>query len=161
MENEQAVVEALGRADKEVLGQVYDQYGPALFGLAIRLTESETRASEVLQNAFRQMSAQAKQFDAKKTDFFSWALEIVKQVAQEVGSERDQFDFTAYQISHPAGADFKQLSKDLEEKHRKAIELAYFESLSEPELEKAMNFPVGTVNTRLRFAVRELRRVLK
>lgn len=161
MENEQAVVAALGRGDKEALGQVYDQYGPALFGFAIRLTESEQGASEVVQDAFREMAARSANFDSSKNDLFAWALGIVREMARERGSQSEQFDFLAYQSSHPAGTNLKMLTKELEEKHRKAIELAYFEGLPEPELEKAMNFPVGTVNTRLRFAVRELRRVLK
>ncbi len=70
MENEQAVVEALRRGDKQALGQVFDQFGPAFFGIAVRLTESEQRASEVMQNAFQQMVVQAGEFDSNKNDLF-------------------------------------------------------------------------------------------
>lgn len=160
MDNEQAVAEALAKGDKQVLGQFFDQYAPALFGLAVRLTETEQQASVALQNAFQQIVSQARSFDAKKTDLFTWALNLTKQAAQEIGPQGEQFDFVSYQAAHSAGADFRTFVRNLDVKHRRVIELAYFEGLSEPELERAMNFPVGTVNTRLRFAVRELRKIL-
>ena len=161
MENNQDLLKALRGGDRQALGQLYDQYAPALFGLAIRLTQSEQQATGVLQAAFRQMWAEAARLDAGQADLFGWAVGITKKLALEAASQNEQFDFSAYQAAHPAGASLATLAREMDEKHLRIIDLAYLHGRSEPDIETEMNIPVGTVNTRLRVGIRELRRILK
>ena len=45
----------------------------------------------------------------------------------------------------------------LDEKYRKLIDLVYFQGYSQREIEKEFNIPLGTVKTRIRAAINELR----
>lgn len=161
MNNEHDILVALRNGDRQALGQLYDQYAPALFGLALRLTESEQRATTVLQEAFRQIWSRAARLEPGKTDLFAWAVDITKKLALEANSHVDQFDFAAYQAAHPAGASLATVAREMDAKHLRIIDLAYIHGQAEPEIEAEMNIPVGTVNTRLRVGIRELRRILK
>lgn len=150
------------------MAQLYDQYGPVLFGVALRITSSEERAAFVVQETFRKIWKNASAFDPARERFFHWALQFMQALAKESKRSGEQpaekFDFAAYQAAHlPEGGaiSMAQLEKQLEDKHRKVLELAFFNNMSEQEIEETMNIPLGTLNTRLRFALRELRKVLE
>jgi RNA polymerase sigma-70 factor (ECF subfamily) len=143
-------------------------YAPALFGVALRIAEAEEKAAHIVAETFRRTWRNAANFDPAKDQFFPWALSLLKSVAGEsrrASGEQplEKFNFASYQAKHPADGEavpMSLLEQQMDEKHRKVIELAYFHGLSEQEIEAEMNIPVGTVNTRLRFSLRELRKVL-
>jgi RNA polymerase sigma-70 factor, ECF subfamily len=49
---------------------------------------------------------------------------------------------------------------ELSEAHRQTVELAYFGALSREEISERMNVPIGTVKSRLKYALDKLRGVL-
>lgn len=161
MENEQEILSALRNGDRQALGRLYDQFAPALYGLAIRITESEQQATKVVEQAFGEIWSSAKNFDSASTNLFSWAVDVVKNLAVENVAKTDQFDFEAYQSSHAVGADLREISQNIDKKHLRVIDLAYFQGMSENAIEQTLNIPVGTVSTRLRVGIRELRKALK
>lgn len=167
MNIENGTLEALQKGDQHALSQLYDQYAPMLYGVALRISSSEEKAGYLLQETFRKIWKNAGAFDPSKGSFFQWALQFLQGLAKEArrpGEQpADKFDFAAYQAAHlPEGSavTMSQLDRYMDEKHLKVIELAFFNHLSEQEIEEAMNIPVGTVSTRLRFSLRELRKVL-
>lgn len=160
-------LDAWRKGDQHAFSLIYDEYAPALFGVALRIAESEEKAAHIVLEAFRKIWRNAQSFNPEQEHFFHWALGFVKSQAGEphrTGEHpAEKFNFAAYQSSHPAtgqAVPMGLLETQMDEKHRKVIELAYFKGLSEQEIESEMNIPVGTVNTRLRFSVRELRKVL-
>jgi RNA polymerase sigma-70 factor (ECF subfamily) len=47
---------------------------------------------------------------------------------------------------------------NLEERYRVIIEMAYFQGYTQKEIEKELDIPIGTVKSRIRIALRELRK---
>ncbi len=160
-------MEAWSKGDQHAFSLIYDEYAPCLFGVALRISESEEKAAHIVLEVFRKIWRNASSFNPDQEQFFHWALSFIKSPAVESHRAGEQlserFNFPAYQSTHPATglpSLMGHLEAQMDEKHRKVIELAYFNGLSEQEIESEMNIPVGTVNTRLRFSVRELRKVL-
>ena len=49
---------------------------------------------------------------------------------------------------------------NLEEKYKVLIDLVYFRGYTQKEVEEELEMPIGTVKTRLRAAIKELRKIL-
>ncbi len=158
MYNDSETLKAISQGNKEAFAKLYDSFAPTAFGLALRITESRDRAAQVVQETFTQVWQSASSFDPSQKDSFIWVLEILKKAAFEQESRSDQFDFFAYQNSNSKGYSLEDLFSKIDNKHRQVLELAFFRRLGEDQIEEEMNIPVGTVATRLRLAIKAMRK---
>jgi RNA polymerase sigma factor (sigma-70 family) len=77
--------------------------------------------------------------------------ELTESVYVSVGTSEIQTD----QIG------LKKLVYQLKEDHRVLIDLSYFQGFTQDEISKMMNIPLGTVKTRLRTALIQLRTIMQ
>lgn len=170
--HENELITALKDGDKNALGTVYDRYGAALYGVVLRIVQSPEHAEEVVQDVFMKIFRNIASFDETKGKFYTWALNIARNSAIDATrtsefrnrQKTEQFDFVVYRESHPTTTNveaigLREIVNKLDEKHRKVIDLAYFQGYTQSEIEQEMNIPIGTVKTRLRLAIKELRKV--
>ena len=54
----------------------------------------------------------------------------------------------------------EKVINSLDEKYRTLIDLAYFQGYTQKEIAKQLNIPIGTVKSRIRYAIKELRKIL-
>jgi RNA polymerase sigma-70 factor (ECF subfamily) len=59
---------------------------------------------------------------------------------------------------NPDTIGLKKMVSHLDEEHRKIIDLLFFEGYSQSEVAEKLNIPLGTVKTRSRSAIMELRK---
>lgn len=170
--HETEIIAALKAGDKNALGTVYDRYGAALYGVVLRTVQSPELAEEVVQDVFLKIFRNIDSFDENKGKFYTWAINVARNTAIDATrtsdfrnrQKTDQFDFVVYRESHPATTKIetiglREIVGKLDEKHRRVIDLAYFQGYTQTEIEQEMNIPIGTVKTRLRLAIKELRKV--
>lgn len=167
------IINALKAGDKAALGQVYDRYGAALYGVVLRIVQLPEAAEEVVQDVFVKIFRNIGSFDETKGRFYTWAMNVARNTAIDATrtsefknrQKTDQFEFVVYSQSHPSTSTavetigLRELVNTLDEKYRKVIDLAYFQGYTQMEIEQEMNIPIGTVKTRLRLAIKELRRI--
>ncbi len=149
----------------------YQNYGDTLLGLIYKVVQSREISEEVLQDTFVKIWKYSAQYDASKGRLFTWFANIARNTAidkvrsadfrkgQKTGSvenfvNSDKLGSTASQI---ADSGLKEVINSLDEKYRKLIDLVYFQGYSQREIEKEFSIPLGTVKTRLRTAINELR----
>jgi len=169
---ETEIIAALKEGDKNAIGTVYDRYGAALYGVVLRIVQSPEVAEEVVQDVFLKIYRNIGSYDENKGRFYTWALNIARNSAIDATrtsefknrQKTEQFEFVVYRESHPAMTNvdaigLREIVNKLDEKHRKVIDLAYFQGYTQSEIEQEMNIPIGTVKTRLRLAIKELRKV--
>ncbi|MCU0348953.1 MAG: sigma-70 family RNA polymerase sigma factor [Saprospiraceae bacterium] len=168
---ETEIIAALKLGDKNALGEVYDRYSAALYGVVLRIVQSPEVAEEVVQDVFLKIFRNIGSFDENKGRFSTWVINVARNAAIDATrtsefknrQKTDQFDFVVYRESHPATNNvdtigLRELVNKLDEKHRKVIDLAYFQGYTQSEIEQEMNIPIGTVKTRMRLAMKELRK---
>ncbi len=160
MQTEVEILRAMAKGDKDAFTALFEKYGSTVYGLALRVTESREKASNVTKEVFQKLWHNAASFDSFQHDPFYWVMDLAKETALANESRSEQFDFFAFQESNSAGFDLKELLSKIDPKHRQVLELSYFRNLSEEEIEREMNIPVGTVATRLRIAIKSLREVV-
>lgn len=170
--HETELITALKEGDKNAIGLVYDNYGAALYGVVLRIVQSPEAAEEVVQDVFVKIFKNIQSFDENKGKFYTWAINIAKNTAIDATRTSDfknrqkteQFDFVVYSQTHPSSnlsvdtIGLREIVDKLDEKHRAVIDLAYFQGYTQSEIEEEMNIPIGTVKTRLRLAIKELRK---
>jgi RNA polymerase sigma-70 factor, ECF subfamily len=170
--HEKELITALKEGDKNAIGLVYDNYGAALYGVVLRIVQSPEAAEEVVQDVFVKIFKNIQSFDENKGKFYTWAINIAKNTAIDATRTSDfknrqkteQFDFVVYSQTQPSSnlsvdtIGLREIVDKLDEKHRAVIDLAYFQGYTQSEIEEEMNIPIGTVKTRLRLAIKELRK---
>ncbi|MEO1258795.1 MAG: sigma-70 family RNA polymerase sigma factor [Bacteroidota bacterium] len=159
MDIKQETLKKIADRDEEAFTQLFDAIGPTIYGLALRITESREKADKVVEESFSRIWRTASSYDPSRINPFYWIINIAKSAALENEARSDQFDFFAYQESNSIGSNLRDMLNSIDTKHRKVLELAFFRQMEESQIEQEMNIPVGTVATRLRLAIKVMRRV--
>ena len=170
--------------DERAIGQLYDRYGAVLFAVAYRIAGQRADAEEVVLEAFAQAWREAPRFEAGRGSVAGWLTTIARSRALDLvraRSRRDRLTATAAADrpgTSPAMGDFRpdpagaldnderrrqvrQALETLSAPQREAIELAYFEGLSQSEIAERLQEPLGTVKTRVRLGMQKLRECLR
>jgi RNA polymerase sigma-70 factor (ECF subfamily) len=166
---------ALRARDEQALAQLYDRYGQAIHGLALRVTGDAGAAEEVSVDTFWQLWQQAERFDGTQGSLQNWLFTIARRraidrmrarVARKRTSAEDPTDMsTAPRPDEDAELDERRrlvraAMAGLSPDQRTALALAYYEGLSHSQIAERLQEPLGTVKTRIRQAMIALRRTL-
>jgi len=132
--------------------------------------------NDVLQEVFVNIWRRIEQYDAAKGRLFTWMMNIARnasidtlrsrsyQNSRKNQSIQDNVDTIQVTDIIQPGVDTIGLRKVLEklkEEQRILIELAYFKGYTHEEIAELEKIPLGTVKTRIRNALIQLRGLLK
>ena len=168
------------QGEAEAVAPLYDRYAPGLFGLALRITRERADAEEVVVDTFAQAWRDAASFQPGRGSVASWLATIARSRALDLVRSRGRRGRLSDAVLADAGdtpagmgasaptpvthvlADertrrVQQAIAELPEAQRTAIELSYFDGLSQSEVAERLNEPLGTVKTRMRLGLRKLR----
>jgi RNA polymerase sigma-70 factor, ECF subfamily len=172
------LIENMMAGDESALSKIYDRYSAMLFGMLIRILRDKEAAEEVLQDLFLQLWRNAGQFDASRGSLPAWLLVIGRNRAisrlrgranREVLEEEDGAYANTFVSSQNIEEEAwrAELRKnligalnELPPEQRQAVELAYFEGMTQSEIAAKTGSPLGTVKTRVRTAMQSLKRIL-
>ena len=177
------LIEAMMRGDQAAMSTLYDRYAAGVLGLALRITRERADAEDVVVDTFAQVWRDASRFQAQRGSVASWLATIARSRALDLlrsRGRRNRLDDAAeaeVSASPPAmgtatPSPMSALLADersrrvqaalamLPAPQRSALELAYFEGLSQSEIAERLGEPLGTVKTRMRLGLRRLRELL-
>jgi RNA polymerase sigma factor (sigma-70 family) len=158
--------------DKAALDYLYDHYSAALYGAIIRIVKKEEVAEEVLQDVFLKIWDRFANYDPAKGRLFTWMVNVARNQAidktrsKEIVKEQKTSDIenvvgrierSEYTEQHIDGIGVADILKILPEEQRFVVEHLYLKGYSQSELAEEFNIPLGTVKTRLRLAMQQLR----
>jgi len=168
---------ALKRRDNQAFSTLYDNYAGALYSIIKQIiTDNAELAGDVLQEVFINIYRKIDTYDQTKGKLFTWMLNIARNASIDAlrsksyqNSQKNQslpdnvYKVTANQ-SIQLNIDNIGLKKVLEKlrpEHRVLVELAYFKGFTHEEIAEMMSMPLGTVKTRIRNALLQLREYLQ
>jgi RNA polymerase sigma factor (sigma-70 family) len=174
--SESELVSLLQNRDTSAFDYLYDRYSSALFGLILPIVNETELANDILQEVFLNIWKKIDTYDASKGRLFTWMLNIARNASIDVlrsrsfqNSRKNQplaetvdwnSNYQAFQPDTDAIGLHKLLTK-LKEEHRVLIELAYFKGYTHEEIAEIEGLPLGTVKTRIRNALIQLRNYMK
>jgi len=169
---EQELVALLKARDESSFSYLYDHYSAALYGVILQVLAEQELANDVLQEVFVNIWRKIDSYDSSKGRLYTWMLNIARNLAidtvrskayQNSRKNRDLTDATGGAVL-PSGVDnigLKKVVQRLKTEHRDLIDLAYFKGYTHEEISALQGLPLGTVKTRIRSALIQLREYLK
>ena len=159
--------------DEQAFSYLYDRYSKALFSIILQIIPQQEIAEDVLQEVFLKIWQNIRSYDETKGRLYTWMLNIARNQAidrtrskefnnRNKTTELSEIVYTERQ-SVNAGIDDVGLKKtigNLPDENRKLLELAYFQGYTQEEISKILNIPLGTVKTRIRATIIQLRKIL-
>lgn len=161
--------------DKSALSYLYDKYSAALYGVASRIIKNDDVTEEVLQDVFVKIWNKIEMYDASKGRFFTWMMNLTRNASidklrsKEISrsSKTDSFDDYVYSFDRENSTEMstdaigvKALMNDLVEDQKFILQKIYFEGFTHTEIADEYNIPLGTVKSRLRSALKHMRKRL-
>jgi RNA polymerase sigma factor (sigma-70 family) len=170
---EAELLEGLQSHDEQAFSYLYDRYSKALFSIILQIIPQQEIAEDVLQEVFLKIWRNIKLYEASKGRLYTWMLNIARNGAIDRTRSKEfnnrskttELEETVYDNRQTveAGIDDVGLKKtlgNLPEESRKLLELAYFQGYTQEEISKILNIPLGTVKTRIRATIIQLRKIL-
>jgi RNA polymerase sigma-70 factor (ECF subfamily) len=174
----------IGRAaagDARALEVLYDRYSRVVFSFALKTLRDRQAAEELLQEVFFRVWQQGGAFRESRGSFVSWLLSITHNMAiDEVRRRRRRPQKADSEEPETILAAVADTGSDVEDEvwlgtlretiatamdqlpaaQRDAIELAYYQGLTQREIAEALGEPLGTIKTRMRLGMQKLREAL-
>jgi RNA polymerase sigma-70 factor, ECF subfamily len=173
-----SLLPAVARGDIAAFEELYDRYSSTLYALLIRILGNSEDAQEVLQETYMKAWTSAKMFDAVRGSEIAWLISIARSRgidrlrSRKIRGDREdeagrEISTTTGFVDRSGGAEHAIQSEqrvavrgalaELPDAQRVALELAYFEGLSQSEIAERLHEPLGTVKTRMQLGMKKLR----
>jgi RNA polymerase sigma factor (sigma-70 family) len=172
--SEQELVALLQQRNEKAFSYLYDNYSGALYGIVNGIVTDKEAANDVLQNVFINIWRKIESYDASKGRLFTWMLNVARNAAiDELRSKgyRDSQKNNSLEtgaeipgaVTGPAIDDvgLKKVLTKLKGELRVLVDMSYFQGFTHEEISKALNIPLGTVKTRIRSALTQLRTMIQ
>jgi RNA polymerase sigma-70 factor (ECF subfamily) len=173
---ESDLVNGLRQKDDAAYSKLYDNYSSSLLGVIHRIIGVESVAEDTLQEVFIKAWKKIDTYDPGKGKLFTWLLNIARNTAidklrsKEFKNEvkNQEFDFNVYEsdtrLSTTTQTDLIGLKEIIAKlkppENQRIIDLIYFNGYTQAETAEEMSLPLGTVKTKVRFAINQLRTIL-
>ena len=173
---EQELISALKERDNRAFGYLYDHYSGALYSIVLQIVQKQDLAEDVLQEVFINIWRRIESYDPLKGRLFTWMLNIARNASIDLlrsksyqNSQKNQEwqeDVDTYMTSQVVSSNtdligLKKILEKLKRDQRILIELAYFKGFTHEEISEIEGIPLGTVKTRIRSALIQLREYLQ
>jgi RNA polymerase sigma-70 factor, ECF subfamily len=176
-EGDAELVRRLQKRDPQALGELYDRYGRLAYSLIYRIVRDAGTAEDLVQETFLRVWNRVQGFDGDRGALGGWLLAVARhraidytrsvagRMANAVELEENThpslyLDMEKEVLHSDQARRLRKAMEKLNANQRSAIELAYFEGLSQTEMAERLGQPLGTVKTWVRTALKHLREEL-
>ncbi|MGM5469654.1 RNA polymerase sigma factor [Flavobacteriaceae bacterium LMO-SS05] len=168
---EQNIVELLKKGDTNALNLLYENYADSLYGVILKVTNNEELAQDALQETFVKVWKNSKKYDSKKAKLFTWLYRIAKNTAidklrsfnirfeKEVQIDKSNVYILPTSNLNQDVMDLREHVARLDEKYQIVLKALFFEGMTQQEASDELNIPLGTIKSRLKIGLRELKKV--
>jgi RNA polymerase sigma factor (sigma-70 family) len=171
--SEEELVLALRNHEKIAIEALYDMYSSSLFGVISRIVIDTATSEDVLQETFVKIWNSFSSYSTEKGRLFTWMVNVARNLAidkirskdfknqnknQELENNVTFIDEQRNTIYQPELLGIRDLVQKLKPEQKSILDLVYFKGYTHVEAAEELGIPLGTIKTRLRMAIQELRK---
>lgn len=168
---ENRIVELLLQGDDKAISLLYDHYGDTLYGVALKVVQDPDLAQDVLQESFVKIWKKGGTYDPVKAKLFTWLFRITRNTAIDklrgLGTKNNneiQMDVSdVYTLGiediKPELLDVQKNLERLDSKYQEVLDALFMQGMTHQEASEALNIPLGTIKSRLKIGLRELKKI--
>ncbi len=172
--NEEELVLLLKQQSREGFNYLYKHYAAVLYGVISKVVFDEETAQDVLQEVFVKIWNNIGQYNPEKGRIYTWMINIARNAAIDKLRSKGEIMKSKIQtgenivISLEQGMKTEQATDTiglrkavagLKPEYETIVDLAYFKGYTLDEISKSLEIPLGTVKTRMRHAIQQLRAI--
>ncbi len=167
------LVAQLQAKNAEAFATLYDDYAAALFGIACNIVHDKAAAEDLLQDIFVKIWKHIDSYDPEKGRLFTWLLNIARNTCKDYLRSkpyRNQQQISASEEEHihvnmmlgqvtyqDESWDLQDIIEGMHPKYREIIHWVYICGYTQEKVAAMLDIPLGTVKTRSRIAIKQLR----
>ena len=170
--SETDLISGLRLGDKKTIEVLYDMYSGSLYGVILRILKEEETSEDILQETFLRIWQKFNYYDSSKGRLFTWMCNLARNLALDKlkskgyvnNSKNEKISDLQFTVDHqfnirnnPETIGVREIVLKLKPEHRCIIDLVYFQGYTHVEAAEELKIPIGTLKTRMRVAVNDLR----
>jgi RNA polymerase sigma-70 factor (ECF subfamily) len=170
----ETVLAAVARGDHAAYEQLYDRIAGPVYGIVRRVLRDPAQSEEVTQEVLLQIWTHATRYEEVRGSALGWVMTLAhRRAVDRVRSEESAIKHRDRYAAREIPGEFDCVAEDvalrleqaavrkcltaLTALQRQAITLAYYDGLTYPEVAARLRAPLGTVKTRIRDGLINLR----
>lgn len=172
--SDQQLIESVAHGDEIAFGELYSRYKLSLYHYLLRLLNDQSSAEDILQEVFVAVWKGSGQFRARST-VKTWLFRIAHNQAiswhrrqKTVTDHRGEMNLASVEVDPETDLlkswrsdQLREALSKLSPTHRAVVELSFVQGLTYNEIAQILDCPVGTIKSRMSYALRLLDGVLK
>jgi RNA polymerase sigma-70 factor (ECF subfamily) len=172
--SEPDLVNALRNKNQNAFSYLYDNYAPNLNVIILKIINNRQLSEDLLQEVFVKIWNNFDSYDQAKGRLFTWMCALARNLAIDLIRAADyrtqsKTTFNGYAtVRSNADDELKKFDFIKVDKHicklnaeqYRIIDLAYFRGMTQKEISVYTGIPLGTVKTKMRTAILQLRKRL-
>lgn len=164
----------LRNRDKTGFDILYQNYSNAIYGIVIRMLRDADESQDMLQEVFIKIWNKIGSYDQDKGKLFTWMANLTRNLVIDRIRSADYKNHTLKNFvrddkvsvvdrKHQStletdGIGLRGLVLDLKPDLKILIQKIYFEGYTQADLAEELDIPLGTLKTRVRAAIKALRK---
>jgi RNA polymerase sigma factor (sigma-70 family) len=169
----------ISHRDEDALKLVYERYERPIYTFAYRIVKDAMLAEEVVQELFMRIWNSAEKYDAEQGKLSSWMFTLTRNIAidwlrrkqsrtshqvidaDQMNQKPDLANDTAQVVEAMIiGDQVRDAMLQLSADQQQVVEMIYYGGYTQQEVSLRCNIPLGTVKSRVRLAMRTLKKQL-
>ncbi len=171
---EDELVMLLKKRQPQAFEYLYNNYSAALYAVILSIVPNKELANDTLQEVFLKIWRQIESYDDTKGRLFTWMMNVARNASIDIlrsktyqnNLQNRQLTDNVYELTAGINPNtdkigLRKIVHLLKDDYKVLIELSYFQGYTQEEISKILEIPLGTVKTRLRTALIQLRQLVK
>lgn len=152
--------------------RLYTMHASSLLGIIMRVVPAREVAEDILQDSFVKIWKSIHLYDPDKGKLFTWMAKLARNSAidykrgktfaksiknEDIDSVYTQVEHYHYVPDRTDSIGVRELMCVLTASQKQILDLVYFHGYTQAEVSDELQIPLGTVKSKIRLAVKELR----
>jgi RNA polymerase sigma-70 factor, ECF subfamily len=167
-----ALITRVRSGDQDAMTAIYDRYSGIVYSIALRVLGDTAAAEDVMQEIFMQLWRKPQMFDSARGSMGAWLAVIARHRAIDTLRRRKPendvddvvlssgLDLESVTQRNVIVSRVRQIIAQMPGEQQKAMSMAFFEGLTHSEIAAQTGEPLGTIKTRIRSGLINIRKGL-